>query len=183
MSDTGRTMLKPGYRLPQARRAKLKEQLVALIEQAARNGQIAPTNRPTAKMLQISEKTGDGLFNELRKEGRISWRTVQTGPKGMMRIITVTASGLTTAEPEQVKARPRPSRAKVFQFRKLPPLQQIGISDRQLYGTLDESVKVLRHRGYVVFRERGGVRVGNALLSFDELAAKAAREARLMGWR
>lgn len=182
MGISGHTLLKPGFRISRARREELKNELVAMIEAAARDGKIAPTYRPAAKTLKVSEKTSNRLYYELREEGRITWHTVQTGPKGLMRVITVKASGLTTATPEQVKAKPRAAKPKFFQIKKKPPkLDYVGISDRQIYGPIEYAVKILRHRGFVVFKEGNSVRVGSQLLSPWQVEQKAARERRLMG--
>lgn len=166
-------------RLGNATRDALKDMIVARIEAAARAGEVAPKTWALCKELGIGEKTGDNLFAELKAEGRLSWRTIYTGtPHFQVRLITVRDSGLTTSAPK--KPEPKPKKPIKTFLLKPQRLEAIGISDRQLYGTLAQSVKVLRHRGYVVFKEKGGVRVGNALLSFEELAAKAAREQRLM---
>lgn len=167
---------------------KKREQCAAFIvervEAAAREGKPTPTTREIAEAFGIGEKTCSKTFLKLRADGILKWRTAYIGaPLAQIRVITVVASGLTTSLPPRAPkaaSKPRPSRAKRAEFKLKPRLEKIGISDRQLYGTLEESVKILRHRGYIVFRDKGGVRVGNALLSFEEMAAVAARESRLM---
>lgn len=52
---------------------------------------------------------------------------------------------------------------------------------RTLYGEAVEDVAYLRQRGFVVTREGEGVRVGNRLVSLEEVPALAARERNVAG--
>lgn len=174
-------MFDKGHLRCHEKRERCAAYIVSVLETAAREGKEAPPTWKIAKDFGISAKTCDKVFMGMRKDGRLSWRTIYIGsPLRQVRVVTVTASGLTTAEPPKPEPKPRKPRVRT-EFKLKHRFEQVGISDRQLYGTLEQSVKLLRHRGFVVFKDRGGVRVGNQLLSFDEMVAKAAREARLMG--
>jgi hypothetical protein len=161
------------------KRERLKDYIVARLEDDAREGREATPSRLIAEGFGTSHKTCDKVFLEMRREGRLTWRTAYHGsPLRQVRVITVPASGLTTAVPAPVEKKPRKPRAFVLKNRRR--IEKIGISDTHLYGTLEGSVKILRHRGFVVYRERGGFRVGNQLLDTSEMLDKAAREQRLM---
>ena len=53
-------------------------------------------------------------------------------------------------------------------------------AERRRYGPLLADVQLLRRRGFAVNCEGNGYRVGNTLVDARELAAKAARERRLL---
>ena len=53
--------------------------------------------------------------------------------------------------------------------------------ERELYGALIDDANLLRRRGFDVYRERDGFRVGNKLCTSAELHEKAERDRRLCG--
>lgn len=162
------------------KRERLKDYIVARMEDDARAGRESTPSRVIAQDFGTSHKTCDKVFLEMRREGRLIWRTAYHGsPLRQVRVITVPASGLTTAVPVPPEKKPR-KRLSAFVLKNRRRIEKIGISDTHLYGSLEESVKILRHRGFVVYRDRNGFRVGNQLLDTSEMVAKAAREQRLM---
>lgn len=54
--------------------------------------------------------------------------------------------------------------------------EEIAARDKKNYGDALPDVQLLRRLGYTVSAERGGIRVGNKLLSLDEVKAMGARE-------
>lgn len=162
---------------------RVGDAVVALIEEAARGGHQCPTARMLSKTLGISARTIHRILFSLKDDGKISWRLTNPGP-GIVRIVTVKASGLTTALAPKSAPKPRVraiKKPKASTFLLTAKHEHYGVSDRSIYGQIDYAVKILRRRGFPVFKEDHGIRVGNRLLQPWQVEQLAARERRLAG--
>ena len=87
---------------PVAKKAALFE----ILDATARHGKVCPRISELCRLLAISDTRIDELLKALRSDGMISWQTVYCGTGlGNVRIVTIRATGATTARP-QMQSRP-----------------------------------------------------------------------------
>lgn len=161
-------------RFTAAERAEYKRRLFVILERRATEGKTCPTNIELADGLHIGTGSVERFMTDLAQDGLIIWRKT----RGTHRTVIIVASGLSTGTPpRRMPESPLKRAARTRSF--LLPSAKSGVSDKQLYGPIEYAVKVLRRRGFVVFREGGGVRVGHKLLQPQQVEQIAARERRL----
>jgi len=81
---------------PVAKKAALFE----ILDATARHGKVCPRAAELARLLAISITKIDELLKDLRGDGKITWQTVYCGTGlGNVRIVTIAATGATTARP------------------------------------------------------------------------------------
>lgn len=87
---------------PVAKKAALFE----ILDATARHGKVCPRAAELARLLAVSITKIDELLKALRSDGKITWQLVYCGTGlGYVRIVTIRASGATTARP-QMQRRP-----------------------------------------------------------------------------
>lgn len=74
--------------------------LLDLLTKHADNGWMCPTVKQLAAALDAGMSTVAKHIEDLRKDGTISWRLVKLPPNRQVRIVTIAATGKTTAEPK-----------------------------------------------------------------------------------
>lgn len=94
---------------PVAKKAALFE----ILDATARHGKVCPRVSELSRLLAVSHTKIDELLRALRTDGKITWHLVYCGTGlGYVRIVTIGASGATTARP-QMQRRPVGSLAAV----------------------------------------------------------------------
>lgn len=82
---------------PVAKKAALFE----ILDATARHGKVCPRATELARLLAVSITKIDELLKALRGDGKITWQTVYCGTGlGNVRIVTIAATGDTTARPK-----------------------------------------------------------------------------------
>lgn len=80
--------------------AAKKAALFEILDATARHGKVCPRISELSRLLAISHTRIDELLKDLRGDGKITWQTVYCGTGlGNVRIVTITATGATTARP------------------------------------------------------------------------------------
>lgn len=74
--------------------------LLALLTQYADNGWVCPSLPGLAKLTGINISTVSEYLRRLRKAKKITQRIIHVAPHGQARIVTITATGKSTATPQ-----------------------------------------------------------------------------------
>lgn len=74
--------------------------LLELLTAHADNGWMCPTVKQFAAALDAGMSTVAKHMEDLRKDGVISWRLIKLPPNRQVRIVTIAATGKSTAEPK-----------------------------------------------------------------------------------
>lgn len=86
--------------------AAKKAALFGILDATARHGKVCPRAAELARLLAVSITKIDELLRALRSDGKITWQLVYCGTGlGNVRIVTIAATGATTARP-QMQHRP-----------------------------------------------------------------------------
>lgn len=162
-------------------REETKVRIYATIKHAAQLGQKCPSLRSIGNALGIDHKTITRAVYRMAEAGLLEVRSKSIGRPP---VIYVPEIGKATAEPKPraVTVKPSASKGKFRLFLVRGLEAKPADTDAAIYGSIADDVRWLRHRGWVINRERPGVfRVGNSLLGAADIVAKAARERRLAG--
>jgi hypothetical protein len=156
--------------LPATIRATKKAELVAVIERAARHGDICPSGETLAKEIGISASLAGTFMSELQADKVIAVTLHFLPSVGRLRQVHVLASGLKTRKPEPLRPRGMP----------------IHREGALVAGTpLERAKRALMRRGCVVHERwrydkdapRGVVTVDGMMLTEAEVIARAGRSA------
>jgi DNA-binding Lrp family transcriptional regulator len=151
-----------------------KRALMEVLDATARHGKVCPGLAGLAKLLGVSATTAMELLRSLRGAGLITWITPYCGTGlGKVRIVTIVATGQTTAKPETAWRRSGAA----------PKPQRVVRED------LERAKTALRRRGCIVFDAevtdglagRGFVKVDGRNISPADVIRQAAAIPTSMG--
>lgn len=78
-----------------------KAALLEILDATARHGKVCPRISELSRLLAVPHGRIDELTKALRSDGKITWQLVYCGTGlGYVRIVTITATGDTTARPK-----------------------------------------------------------------------------------
>lgn len=85
-----------------------RQTLLDVLSQHAENGWVCPSLPQLAKLTGINASTVGEYLRRLRRDGKITSRLVNIGIIQQARIVTITSTGKSTAEPRPTHRRTKP---------------------------------------------------------------------------